>query len=1099
MDKLASLLNVEPGEGRLVALLFLHSFLLGMANNFVQTAAFALFMTEFDAQTLALVYVATALVVPLLTFVYLRLGQRLSFSHLLLVNLGFLLLLVSAFRLGLGVGNASAVVFALPILFQVLATFGNLEFWTLANRLLNVRQGKRLFGLVGAGLWLAIVLTGLLIPFLVAWLGTANLLFLSAGAVAGALGLVLYISRAYGGQLAAPAPRAPAEKKRSSANLLKNRYVLLIFVLVILWWLAFFFVDNIFYDRAAAQFPGEQELASFLGIYLAVLGVLTLLSNTFFTGPVISRFGVQTSLLILPIALLAGSGSMAVLGTVAAGATLLFLLTVGTKLLDLALGFSIDLAARNILYQPLPADQRSQTQTMADGIFMPVANGLAGVVLLALGALFASRLPVVYGLFFIVAAWLAVAVLVGREYPAMLIQALAKRRLGGADLSLTDASSLDVLERELHSPHPGVVVYALSTLESIEHESLPAFLQEVLTHPAPEVRQYALQRIEGLGLTSALPAVHQRVTAESVPSVQGAALRTYAALGEAEAFEEISGFLEASDPRLRQGAMVGLLRSGGIEGVLAAGLKLLQMADSPEPAERIAAAQVLGEVGLGSFYQPLVPLLRDPDSRVQRAALLQAGRLRNRKLWPLVLDTLDSPHLWRAAAATLVAAGTPVVPQLIAASEREGRSLEVQARLIEICGRIGGQRATAWLKGQLSHPDAGIRSHIVHALHRCDYQAQAEEAALVQQQIQVEVARSAETLAILKDIGNDGAVQLLRQALDETLAQDRERIFFLLSFLCDRRAILQACENLALPSAEKRAYALEVIDVLIPRALKGMVFPLLTDLPPGQKGQQLWALFPQPQQDRLQRLREIIAGPAGRFNPWTQACALYAAGELSATAVSETAAAALFAPEPLVRETAAWTLSKLDGPAYRDQILALRHDPSPQVAQMAGQWDTDRSQEEMMLTTIEKVLALKKASVFAETPDEILAEVATLLAEVPLSAGDTVIEQGDLGDCMYFIVNGEVRVHEGEHTLDHLAEGDVFGEMALLDAEPRMASVTAAVDTLLLRLDQEPFFELMDDRPEVARGIIRVLLGYLRTRAQDVNELRARLEMFEGE
>ena len=118
MDKLASLLNVAPGEGRLVALLFLHSFLLGMANNFVQTAAFALFMTEFDAQTLALVYVATALVVPLLTFVYLRLGQRLSFSHLLAVNLGFLLLLISAFRLGLGVGNATAVVFALPILFR---------------------------------------------------------------------------------------------------------------------------------------------------------------------------------------------------------------------------------------------------------------------------------------------------------------------------------------------------------------------------------------------------------------------------------------------------------------------------------------------------------------------------------------------------------------------------------------------------------------------------------------------------------------------------------------------------------------------------------------------------------------------------------------------------------------------------------------------------------------------------------------------------------------------------------------------------------------------------------------------------------------------
>jgi hypothetical protein len=48
-DKLATLFNVEAGEGRLVGLLFLHSFLLGVANNFVQTAAFALFMIEFNS------------------------------------------------------------------------------------------------------------------------------------------------------------------------------------------------------------------------------------------------------------------------------------------------------------------------------------------------------------------------------------------------------------------------------------------------------------------------------------------------------------------------------------------------------------------------------------------------------------------------------------------------------------------------------------------------------------------------------------------------------------------------------------------------------------------------------------------------------------------------------------------------------------------------------------------------------------------------------------------------------------------------------------------------------------------------------------------
>ena len=115
-----------------------------------------------------------------------------------------------------------------------------------------------------------------------------------------------------------------------------------------------------------------------------------------------------------------------------------------------------------------------------------------------------------------------------------------------------------------------------------------------------------------------------------------------------------------------------------------------------------------------------------------------------------------------------------------------------------------------------------------------------------------------------------------------------------------------------------------------------------------------------------------------------------------------------------------------------------------------------------------------------------------------MSAGQTVFEKDDPGDGLYLVVDGEVRVHRGAHTLNHLGEGDVFGEMALLDAEPRMASVTAVADTLLLRLAQEPFFELMDDRPEVARGIIRVLSQRLRARARELGELRARFQGQDG-
>jgi hypothetical protein len=89
--KLQALFNLEPGEGRLVSLLLLQYFCMGMAFTFVQTTAFTLFLTEFDSQTLSLAYIVMAVVLIMLTAIYLQVSQRVSFTGLLTVNLGTLL------------------------------------------------------------------------------------------------------------------------------------------------------------------------------------------------------------------------------------------------------------------------------------------------------------------------------------------------------------------------------------------------------------------------------------------------------------------------------------------------------------------------------------------------------------------------------------------------------------------------------------------------------------------------------------------------------------------------------------------------------------------------------------------------------------------------------------------------------------------------------------------------------------------------------------------------------------------------------------------------------------------------------------------------
>ncbi len=142
-----------------------------------------------------------------------------------------------------------------------------------------------------------------------------------------------------------------------------------------------------------------------------------------------------------------------------------------------------------------------------------------------------------------------------------------------------------------------------------------------------------------------------------------------------------------------------------------------------------------------------------------------------------------------------------------------------------------------------------------------------------------------------------------------------------------------------------------------------------------------------------------------------------------------------------------------------------------------------------MLSTIEKVIHLKPVSIFSQIPDHILANIAMVLETVEYLPDQLIFQKGDPGDAMYVIVSGGVRVTDNGHELEHLGESSVFGELALLDNEPRAASVTATEDTLLLRLPQEVFHELLEGHSTIARGILTVLSQRLRVCTNNLSAL----------
>lgn len=110
--------------------------------------------------------------------------------------------------------------------------------------------------------------------------------------------------------------------------------------------------------------------------------------------------------------------------------------------------------------------------------------------------------------------------------------------------------------------------------------------------------------------------------------------------------------------------------------------------------------------------------------------------------------------------------------------------------------------------------------------------------------------------------------------------------------------------------------------------------------------------------------------------------------------------------------------------------------------------------------------------------------MASLLSDCWAAPDERIVEQGELGDCLYVIASGSVRVHDGARTLAQLGRKQFFGELSLLDAEPRSASVSATEETHLFRLGQSDFYALVADHPQMVhainRGLCRMVRGVLK-------------------
>ncbi len=150
-----------------------------------------------------------------------------------------------------------------------------------------------------------------------------------------------------------------------------------------------------------------------------------------------------------------------------------------------------------------------------------------------------------------------------------------------------------------------------------------------------------------------------------------------------------------------------------------------------------------------------------------------------------------------------------------------------------------------------------------------------------------------------------------------------------------------------------------------------------------------------------------------------------------------------------------------------------------------------------MLTTIEKIVFLQKAPIFEQMTSRQLKVLSEVTEEETFAPQETVFTEGSSGDRMYIIISGRVEilksVEGGAGSMESLAmleKREIFGEMTILDDDPRSAGAVVREQARLLSIRKDNVRELIHDYPDIAFGIFKVLSGRIREANRQIELLQ---------
>ena len=1028
-------MGIRPEEGRTVGLFFLHNFLLGVGTILIYVAANAILLENDPETSLPIAYIASAAAMIGVGRVYAYFEHHLALRSLAVRVLLSAVVMTVVVGILVVVGHSVAAAVAIMTGYRIIYLLTNLEFWGVSAVVFDTRQSKRLFGVISSGDMPAKALGAILAALVHAHADVLRLLLVAFGAFLAALYILQLTIQSHDVHAPQQAGRAA---RREPSRLIGKRFggsELIFYMCLSLAVLAAVAteIEYNFFINVKHRFHDQTDVIRYVSYVLALTYGVAMLAKLLMSRQVLDRFGVQRSLLVLPWVALTGLVGLTVLNYFVKSDAVLLIYFCGLYLVFEVARRALFDPVFLVLFQPLLPPQRLKGHTLAKALYEPIGLGFAGLLIFVLHATFESGGALVWVVLLAGAMWTLRHTY--QRYLHELNDAIGRRFLERDQLAMPKAAQASLIS-QMQSPRPDDVITAIGWLDAHNPAELGKHLPLLLAHTNPNVRRRTLAAAAHQNQSVPVRQLTHIALADDEPLLRQQAAYLLARRINVEA-AELAPLVHHTDLSIRQGAIKGVLELNPHDA--AARSALTELANNAEPAHQQIALSLIAELRLNEFAPLVSQRLRSANSNVSKAAITTAGHLANADLTTYLLAHLTDKRIGRTVVQALKAGG----PELITALRRIQHSttdrLTIE-RIAAICGHIYTPDSRQLLNELAKQPDLTVRGAALRALRR--FPNEVADDTLFRSIMHEEV------LLAQRLLHGSLTEPSLTETLDYELSVLVQRLFDVLAQLYDTEAIAGARMGVGHPARERRANSLEMLDNLIPRATYQTLQVLVDDLPRPEKVRILDNEL-EPFQDNEPIQAYILRMGEAVFSAWTVSVVLR-------------------------------SLPAADALAAR-QSLASR------FAQLSPLLMSHSTHATNQISAYDRVLLLAQTSLFSQTPENVLASITPIMKEESHAVGEEIFHKGDLGTGMYVIYTGEVVILDGDTELARFGRGDFFGELALLDTEARSATAEAITDVRLLRIDQDDFYDLMEERGEVLRSIVRSLSGRIRRQ----NELLA--------